>query len=164
MATPEAVQPLSQKEKGAAILMLLGAGLAALGSFLPWISVSTGFGSTSRNGMEGGDGVIILIVAILAGLAAGAPLADYKIGGFLHYSPILAAGVIATITVFDHIEIIDRIDTFASEAGAFGSATVGAGIWSIYVGAAAMALGWWNRKQAQSPTKVEPAIESGTSD
>lgn len=51
------------------ILALVGAGALAVGSFLPWATITAPFvGTVSRSGMEGGDGWMSVIVAVVAGL------------------------------------------------------------------------------------------------
>jgi len=53
------------------LVVLIGAAIALLGSFMNWVTVSGGGISVSAGGMsDGGDGVITLIVAI--GTAAAA--------------------------------------------------------------------------------------------
>ena len=55
-----------RERQGSGAVVALGGLLIAIGSFLPWISVSSAFGSLSRNGVEGGgDGVSTLIIGVL---------------------------------------------------------------------------------------------------
>jgi hypothetical protein len=49
-----------------ATMALLGGVLIVLGSFLPWLTATAPLvGTISRNGMEGGDGIITLILGVV---------------------------------------------------------------------------------------------------
>lgn len=48
------------------ILALAGAGLLAIGAFLPWITATIPLaGNIARSGMEGGDGWLVLVLALV---------------------------------------------------------------------------------------------------
>lgn len=109
--------------------MVVGGAMMAAGSFLPWITASTGLGSVSRSGMEGGDGIFIAALGgltILGGIAAllgnaGWALAIFGslVGGFIGF--------------LDFQEAQRRV----AETGADGIAVVqvGIGMWLILTGA-----------------------------
>lgn len=138
---------LSGKNRKAALTVGAGASLAVVGSFLPWLNVTTAFGSVSKGGLEGGDGIIILIVAVLVGLGVASRFGSHEPAGIVSYSALIGALVIGGVTVYDHIEVNERVSTFQSEAGGMGFANVGPGIWVLYVAAALMAVGWWTGRQ-----------------
>jgi DNA-directed RNA polymerase subunit RPC12/RpoP len=50
--------------KGSALVVLAGGASATVASFIPWISIRSGFGSVSAQWLEGGDGIITLILGI----------------------------------------------------------------------------------------------------
>lgn len=58
------------------IMILIGAGLTALGSFLPWLTATAPFvGTISTSGLDqGGDGVITLVLGIVLALTGFALL------------------------------------------------------------------------------------------
>ena len=105
---------LSIRNPGLALAAILIAG----GSFLPWGSVTTGFGTVSRSGMDGGDEIITLIVAIvLLVLATAHNRWTAVIGG------LLLSGVAAWVLYTDGIALSRNSDI-----------DIGAGIWTIGVG------------------------------
>ena len=88
-----------------AVLGLIGGAAIVAGSFLPWITVSAPFvGSLSKNGMEGGDGVITLAIGIaivalsLTGMLGGKVSAA---SGVIMLLASLAAGAIGVIDYLD---------------------------------------------------------------
>ena len=69
--------------KAGPALEFIGGGLVLLGSFLPWASVATVFGTVSLNGIEGDGkitvvlGVVLVLIAVL-GLTGSADTAWYR--------------------------------------------------------------------------------------
>ena len=117
-------------------MAVVAGGLMALGSFLPWISITTPLFSANRNGMEmGGDGIITLVLGIATALIGFAHLGYFEIPRFLQPSTIITGLICGFIFVVDYDELNNRIDRIAEESGRFGSANVGAGLWTIAVGA-----------------------------
>jgi hypothetical protein len=102
--------------------------LAALsiGSFGPWATVELGSISASKNGLDG-DGVITLVLAVLA----GALLAAHLLGRLGRAGPI-AATVLGAIALL--ICIADLIDASGSTLGVDTAA--GWGLWLAALGAA----------------------------
>lgn len=107
-----------------------GAGLAALGSLLPWASVTSIFGTISVNGTDG-DGIITLVLAIVAGglvLARKAPVAA-----------LVLLAIVALVAVIDIADIAGAVDD--EELGDFATVSVGFGLWLVALGAAAGLFG-----------------------
>jgi hypothetical protein len=61
-------QPVPAAWNLAGIAVVVAGILGAVGAALPWATVTTGFGSISRSGLDGGDGIITIIVSIGVGL------------------------------------------------------------------------------------------------
>ena len=112
----------------------LGGAIALfIGSFLPWASVDTVFGSVSKNGTSG-DGVFTIIgaalIALLAFPAVKQPVARGR---------VLAACVVAGLALLVCVVDIVDVNRIADEAGA--EIDVGFGLWLCAVGAAAAVIG-----------------------
>lgn len=102
-------------------LALAGAAVAAVGSLLPWASVSSVFGTISKSGMDG-DGVITLVLAV----AAGALVLTRK-------APGVVIALMALIGVVAVIDIAD-VSRLADDTG-FAEVSVGFGLWLVAIGA-----------------------------
>lgn len=104
------------------ILVAAGATAVILGSLMPWVSVSTGFGSISKNGIEG-DGVISLI-------AGAAVLVLVVVGRYL--GSLIVSALTTALLVFEIVDVNRAIDDIGSD---FATASVGWGLWLSAVGA-----------------------------
>lgn len=142
---------MEMNERSAAIVVMIGGGLIALGSFLPWITVRTGFGSLSRSGLEGGDGILTLILGlglVVAGylLLNASTIASWIIPG--------AAAIVGIVGFINLRDVQERVDDAGSE---FVAASVGTGLYAILIGAiAAFAAGMgWLGNKAVAPTSEE---------
>ena len=103
----------------------LAGALIAGGSLLPWFTLSTGFASVSRNGIEGGgDGTITLIIGVVLILAA-----------FGTVRGIVMVGGLVLSAVALYIAIHDGSNVATVIAGVSIGGTVGAGLWVIGIGA-----------------------------
>ena len=110
--------------------MIVGGAMMAAGDFLPWITASTGLGSVSRGGMEGGDGILIAALAgmtILGGIAA---LLGHR-GWVIAIFGSLVGGFIGFL---DLQEVQGRVSTATAE-NSIAVVEVGIGIWLILAGA-----------------------------
>ncbi|MFN2526935.1 MAG: hypothetical protein ABR505_11845 [Actinomycetota bacterium] len=111
----------------------MGGALIGVGSFLPWISLKTGFGSITKSGMEGGDGYITLVAGIVAGLVGVAALSS-KLGSGIALLPIIAALIAGAIGLINLVDIQGRVEEFNVTAGQFGAGSLGSGLGAILVG------------------------------
>ena len=113
------------------IVGLLAAGALVVGAFLPWVSVSTVFGTIDRSGIDaGGDGLVTLICGVVAGLGFFVREREWRVGA-------LVASLIAAATgIYDMINVNDLVHDVDSR---FVVADVGAGLWLTVVGAVASA-------------------------
>jgi hypothetical protein len=68
-------------------MTVLGGLLIVLGSFPPWLSFTAPFGGTvTRNGMEGGDGIITLILGVVTILIGVTQVTATRLPAFLRRS------------------------------------------------------------------------------
>jgi hypothetical protein len=132
----------AQRDRVLAGGIIAGAGgfLVALGALLPWITASAAFASFSANGMQGGGdgiwllviGVVILAMAIVAIISKSSEAAPSVV--------IIILGLIGGVVMaIDLGEINDRINTAKSQSDLI-VASVGAGVFVVFVGAA-LAIG-----------------------
>lgn len=105
--------------------------LIFIAAFLPWATVDTAIGSVSASGTDG-DGVITLILAILAGIAVAASAKRLRFSEGV-------AGVLGIVVAL--IGIVDWSDV-AGVAGASGlaSVSVGAGLVLTTLGGVALVI------------------------
>ena len=113
-----------------AIVAIIAAAVLGLGSFLPWIEVTTVFGTLSVNGMDG-DGK-------LTAVAGGVGLALFLIGSSTKAAPWHVVGVVASalggaVAVYDIIDVSNEISD--TEFNAFARASVGFGLYMCAIGA-----------------------------
>jgi hypothetical protein len=114
----------------------LGGLLIVLGSFLPWLTATAPFvGTISRNGMEGGDGIITLILGVVVTILIGvSQLTATRMPALLQRSSIVTGVITGAVAIYDYVEVQRRIED-VKEQSELISASVGAGIWTLIVGA-----------------------------
>jgi hypothetical protein len=105
----------SSAPPGWAWVVLVGGALAVLGSFLPWLTVTTFFGTFSVRGFDGGDAYITLFM--------GAAVCGVAVIGWPRWNgvgrPIVAmvlAGIAALTALADIADIQERIEFVEQEA------------------------------------------------
>jgi hypothetical protein len=112
--------------------------LAVLGSFLPWVTATAALvGTISRSGMEGGDGIVTLLLGVAAGLVGFSRLRG-PTKATVWLGPLLLGLAIAGLGAFEIIIIQDRLKEVDSEVG---TASVGMGPWAIAVGGVLVVAG-----------------------
>ena len=122
------------------ILLCGGAAIVGVGAFLPWVKVSAGIFSVTKDGIEG-DGVITLITALLVLLAvltfiyANTPERTMLIG------TTIGGIIITAVGVYDWIELEDKRAELeeSSELLTF-DVSVGAGLVLTVIGGVTLAL------------------------
>lgn len=134
-----------------AIMAGLGGLLIVLGSFLPWLTATAPFiGTVNVNGMQdGGDGVITLVLGVITILIAATQLAATKMPALLWRSSIITGVITGAVAIYDFNSVQQRITELKTMAKAPGElsfdipvvASVGTGIWALFVGAALAILG-----------------------
>ena len=123
---------------------VVGALMMVIGALLPWATASVGTIATlSRSGVATGDGWSFIIAAVL-----GAAIGSFSIRGFTGLGRgvcLLAVGLVAEVLI--GVEFTNVRNTVLSAGGAFfdmGTQEVGAGIYVMAFGAAAIFLGGAN--------------------
>lgn len=115
------------------VAVLVGAVLALLGTFLPWIQLGT---LIINRGIDNPDAAMIVVPAVIVGGVAAYNLWSRKMR--LGWLQVAAAALIFWVGYMDLGEVQRR----AQEAGSFlgATATVGAGIYVVLAGAVIIGL------------------------
>ena len=127
--------------------------LVVIGSVLPWVSLSTGFGSVGLSGTDGHlvgssiDGTVTLILALVAAACfCCSLLRDDRV---LPITGILLACATASIALYDLIDIGRKIaDTPSSH---FGSVSIGVGLWLTALASLGMVFGSFKAARGSAP-------------
>jgi hypothetical protein len=134
---PEAIHRTAPTD---AYMLLAGAVLVIVGSFLPWAKVIAVFlGEVTVNGVDGGDGYfaiglsVPLIVFALRKLSSGARVPT---GWALTISVILVG-----FSVLELGDASNKITKANSDAEGFGHVSIGAGLWVLLAGAVLALVG-----------------------
>ena len=139
-APAPAVTPSSTWESPR-ILVAAGAAAVIFGSLMPWVSISTGFGSITKNGIEG-DGVITLI-------AGAVVLVLVFVGKYV--GSLIVSALATALLIFEIVDVNRAIDDIDSD---FATASVGWGLWLSTVGAVIALIASFivRRPRANSPS------------
>lgn len=126
----------------ASFWLVVGGGLIALGSFLPWITATTVFGTISRNGVsDGGDGVFTMVLGVVIGVLGGMLASGGRTTTATRVILWLAVIAFALIWVVDFTDVRDRIGLVDSEFAAGG---IGMGFWVMAIGGVVTIVGLLN--------------------
>jgi hypothetical protein len=113
-----------------AVVILLGGVLFAVGSFLPWATASSAFGSASKSGMEGGDGMITVFLGVVIALLGLTRLQRPGLPGN-RLTMVLLGAIAIGVAVFEGSNIQSRLEASSS---AYVVTSVGMGIYVMGVG------------------------------
>jgi hypothetical protein len=130
---PAAPPAWSQVTKGfntTAVALGLGALLIGVGSFLPWITVSS-IVSSSRSGLDGGDGVLTLAIGIVLVLVAFANFSGGGLGPASRALSLLGGLGAIGIAIYDGIDVSSQI---AGISSVDVSGSVGMGLFVVGIG------------------------------
>jgi len=127
---------------GSSLILIAGGALIALGSFLPWTTVSAVFvGTVSSSGIQGGGDGIFTVVLGIALVLIGVMVA---VGSRNSKGLSIVAGLLTVptllIAILDYSEAHDRVTHLTAETS-LATASVGAGLWTVIVGTALAILG-----------------------
>lgn len=112
-------------------LALVGAGLVAVGSMLPWVEAHTAFGTVSLNGTEG-DGQLSLVGAgIFALIWFIADLSHKASSGWM----IAEVGLAVAGFIFAIVKMNDIQEAITEADSTYVTASVGVGLWVCLAGA-----------------------------
>jgi hypothetical protein len=114
---------------------VLGCAAGVAGSFMAWVTVTSGFGSASVSGTDG-DGKITAAVGILAGLLALVGLSKGSRGNVITAVVLSVAG--AALSVYEWQHLSSKIDD--AETSEFAQLSVGSGVWVMLAGFAVSAV------------------------
>jgi hypothetical protein len=113
--------------------------LFAAGSALPWISVTAPFvGTITRSGLEGGDGIITLILGVVITVVGLASLSGSKSAGSKAAMFLLCLSALG-LAAWELINVRVSIGGLDPDVAAY--ATVGIGPWMMVAGGLIAVLG-----------------------
>ena len=142
------------------ILVLGGGVLLVVGSFLPWATASTVFGSLSRSGVDGGDGWITTIIGVLILLFGAMTLRQASRG--VNLLVAVAAAIAFLVFVFDLVDVNNRIASIEAQGQGLALGTVGFGLWLVGLGAiVAFFASFFRRRWHKQPTTTDAAMPDG---
>ena len=113
-----------------------GAGLAALGSLLPWVTMSTGFGTVSIPGTHG-DGQITLVLSLVIALG----VFDLWRKGPTRRATRIVVGLLGALVAVVGGNAIAGIGDVASSTSSGAVASAGAGLYLVVIGGLAALVG-----------------------
>ena len=128
------------KEASKRVLMIIGAALLIIGSFMTWISVDVGFAQFSSTGAETTEGKLTVLAGAILMLLVLTMARDGSLGRISRLTALVAAIFGGVVLLMEYLDVQDRI----AEAGDQATATIGSGVWVTSVGAivALAAAGW----------------------
>jgi len=115
-------------------LWLGGAVAVVIGAVLPWASLSTPFGTISKNGSDG-DGIITMVFGIATGALLVIRWNRARARG-LTIAALVLSVLVGLIAVYDMIDVKSRFSARGSL-----NASIGVGLWLTLFGAAAALAG-----------------------
>jgi hypothetical protein len=135
---------------------LLGGLLVVAGSFMPWLTASAPFaGTISRSGVDGGgDGVITLIIGVLAVTIGGVRLLSQRVPRVVQHLPV-TFGLLAIWTGFYDLDAVQEMAAELS-ANENTSAMTGPGLYTIITGGFLVTIGGFvsHRRRPPAPPPV----------
>ncbi len=136
--------PMGFEGIGGALLMAIASGLVILGAFGTWIKLTTAFGSVSLSGIDGGsDGAILVILGVVVLIIAVMNLTNTRVrtSGNLAIGGATIGVLVLLATVADYADISGRVKQANASGKGIGSATIGWGIWTLFIGGALVIIG-----------------------
>jgi hypothetical protein len=115
-------------QRTAALVAIAGAVMLGVGCLLPWATITTGFGSASLNGIEG-DGVIVLGIALVIGIAGVAALD--RVGKVPSIVIFTGASIALVVLASDYLGVAEKLEEASSSVA---RASVGVGLYLCMAG------------------------------
>jgi hypothetical protein len=114
-----------------AIALGLGGLLVAIGSFLPWITLSSII-SVSRSGLDGGgDGMVTLGIGVVLALVAAVNLGGAGVGSGSRLLALLGGFAAVVVAIIDGSDVANRV---AGLSSAYAVGSIGMGIYVVGIG------------------------------
>ena len=135
----------------AAILVMIGGSLVAIGSLLPWLTARTGFGSVSVMGTDG-DGLFSLVGSVIVVLIAVVYMnrdAERAVRALLILGGL--AGLLIVVGDYEAIQV--RIAAITSTLLV---ASIGPGLYLIGIGCVVVIVGALNMTEAAADEPTTP--------
>lgn len=126
---------------GSGWVILAGGLLLAIGSFLPWATATLLTGTLNRNGMQLGQnlsfsagGLVVLLLGIVTCVIGLSVVLRFQMPSWLQRSSIATGLVAAFVVILTIPGIKDVVDNVNENAGSYGSASLGFGLWVAILG------------------------------
>ncbi|MHB1988914.1 MAG: zinc ribbon domain-containing protein [Acidimicrobiales bacterium] len=127
-------------QRAGAWITLGGGAILVVSAFLPWFTASVFSQSISRNGMQLGqgdsfsvDGLIILLLGLVAVLIAIGRLAKFSLPRWVQSSPVVV-GLVASVYAALDIPGIDHLVASVRQRSSLVTASTGFGVYLAVVG------------------------------
>jgi hypothetical protein len=115
----------------APLSIVVAGALYAIGSALPWASITAPFvGTISKSGLEGGDGVVTLLIGIVLALVGLGHLTGSRAAGSKLATVLLSVAALG-MAAFEISTVSSRLADIDSDVG---YASTGIGLWLMAVG------------------------------
>lgn len=144
------------KRVPAAMLLWVGGAILVIGAILPWGKVGVeGLGSLSVTGIDGGDGKITIVLAVLLALLGWLVNAERHLPKWIFTGGIAFAAIALATGLTNYVNLDDAVIN-----GTTFKATVGIGLWITITGGAIALVGSimaFRAGRAWYPVKVPPS-------
>jgi len=151
---------VERQTPGWAWLAVLGGGVMAAGTVLPWITATAGFVSITRTGLEIAtlDAVLVLVAGCACVLAGIGAITGAAATGLISRSPILLGLVGVGIGIYDATQVADRVRAVEGSSS-LATASMGSGLYLVFVGGGLAILAGLQR---QNESTASPAVRWGS--
>lgn len=125
------------KRKGAAVLALIGAGLAVVGALTTWVTVNVGVFSAEKSGVDWtGDAKWLIVIAVIAGATALTELTGWQIIPWLKRSLIVDGIIMGALAGSGAYDATRSASSTVAGQTFTAQQNIGAGLWMSLFGAA----------------------------
>jgi hypothetical protein len=134
-----AYEPVQAPNRAGPAIAAVGGGLVLIGSFMPWASVATAFGTVSIAGTEG-DGKITLVIGLVMVLLSVLELTGNVliVGLPTRVLGLIAAFGAAGVGSYDLVNVSNNLSSVSSE---FARASIGIGLYAVVGGGVTAIVG-----------------------
>jgi hypothetical protein len=141
--------------------LVVGGGLISIGSFMPWVTASTVFGTLTRSGLDdGGDGIFTIIIGVAVALIGGLIVSGRADTRGTKPGVLFLLTIFVVVWVADFNDIRERIDFLDSE---FAYGGIGMGMWVMVIGGIVALVGVFSlQTSAVAPDEALLVGENGS--